>query len=265
MWAARGMLAATFLVGLASGQQVTVQPAYSAESIVNSADFRQGFLAPNTIATIFGTNLSWSTLAISAADTGGGYLPDMLAGVRVSVGTIRAHLIYVSPTQINFVIPYILIPGPVEIRVDRDGVAGPKVKVDLAATAPAAYRVDEKTIIATRVDGSLLTPDQPARPGEVIVLYVTGLGWTDPAQKPGQLAIRAAQSLCAGKLRVELNGVAIPADRVYYAGVTPGYSGLYQINVALPEQLAQNPEIRLVVEDRVSAAGLYLPATSGPS
>ncbi len=263
MPAARSMLAAAFLVGLASGQQATVRPAYTAESIVNSADFRSGFLAPNTIATVFGTNLSWDTAAVTSAQMGGGFLPEALGDVRVSVASIRAHLIYVSPTQINFVIPYSLFPGPADVRVDRAGVSGPTVRIELAATAPAAYRVNEQTIIATRLDGALITAALPAQPGDIIVLYVTGLGWTDPAQKSGQLAVRAADSLWAGTLRVELNGVAIPANRVYYAGVTPGYSGLYQINLALPEVLEQNPEIRLVIGDRVSAAGLRLPA--GPS
>jgi uncharacterized protein (TIGR03437 family) len=244
--------------GAASGQQVIQRPDYTAESIVNSADFRAGYLAPNTIATIYGKNLSWVTAAVSPSDLRGGYLPDKLGSALVAVGNLRAPLLYVSPTQINFVIPYILLPGVVEVRVDRDGVAGPNVKVELGASAPAAYQLDETTVIATHAGGELVDRAHPATPGEIIVLYVTGLGWTSPPVDTGQLAPRAAQSQLAPKLQVKLNGVAIPREDIFYAGVTPGFSGLYQINFRLPAALPADPEIRLVMDGRESAPGRRL-------
>jgi uncharacterized protein (TIGR03437 family) len=249
---------------LAAGQQVIQRPDYSAETIVNSADSRAGYLAPNTIATIYGKNLSWTTAAVSPGDIRGGYLPDKLGSARVAVGNLRAPLLYVSPAQINFVIPYILLPGMVEVRVDRDGVAGPNVKVQLGASAPAAYQLDETTVIATHAGGELVDRAHPAAAGEIIVLYVTGLGWTSPPVDTGQLAPRAAQSQFAPKLQIKLDGAAIPREDIFYAGVTPGFSGLYQINFRLPAALPADPEIRLAMEGRESAPGRRLLTRAGP-
>jgi uncharacterized protein (TIGR03437 family) len=56
-----------------------------------------------------------------------------------------------------------------------------------------------------------------------------------------------------------LNGVAVDSRRIYYVGVTPGYAGLFQINVRLPDDAPPDPEIRVGTSDRMSPEGRYLP------
>src|SRR5207302_7350226 len=94
-------------------------PVYSAESIVNAADNQTGTLAPNTIATVYGAGLAYGTRALTADDIRGGVLPTALPGtdVRVIIGGLPANLYYVSPTQINFLVPANLLPGKTTFKL----------------------------------------------------------------------------------------------------------------------------------------------------
>ena len=104
-------------------------PCYSGESIVSAASGSAAALAPNSLASIYGTGLSFVERAITAADIRAGELPVVLpgTGVRVLMGGIPAHIYYVSPGQVNFLIPNNLRPAPVTVQLVRDGTAGPSV------------------------------------------------------------------------------------------------------------------------------------------
>jgi len=236
-------------------------PLYSAASIVNAADNQPGTLAPNTLATVYGQNLAYGTRALSADDVRGGVLPTVFpgTGAQVVIGGLIANLIYVSPTQINFLVPPNLIPGPVNLNVVVDGWAGPTIPIQLAAVSPALFQLDPQDAIATRADGSLITPAAPAAPGEVIVLYATGLGQTAPPVVYCQLPIAAAAITQIANFSVLLDGVPVDASAVAYAGIAPGFAGLYQINLILPASVGANPQVSIGFAGSPSPAGITLP------
>jgi uncharacterized protein (TIGR03437 family) len=105
-------------------------PLYTPSTIVNAANPNAPALAPNTIATLFGTDLAFASGALTTDQIRGGMLPSVLfgTGVRVWVAGIQAAIYYVSDKQINFLVPD-LRPGQVEIRVSRDSLYGPAVRV----------------------------------------------------------------------------------------------------------------------------------------
>jgi uncharacterized protein (TIGR03437 family) len=76
-------------------------PTYSTNSVVNSADFQSGPLAPNTIGTLFGKGLAYATKALAAQDITSGLLPTVLpgTGVNVLIGGLLANVFYVSPLR----------------------------------------------------------------------------------------------------------------------------------------------------------------------
>jgi uncharacterized protein (TIGR03437 family) len=242
-----------------------VAPDYTAASIVNSADNLSGVLAPNTIGTIYGTNLAYGTAALTPGDVQGGVLPIVLGDSETQVffSNYAADLYYVSPTQINFLVPPMMLPGPVSFRVVIDGLEGKSIPLKLAAAAPGLFAmVPENGVtyaIATLVDGSLLTSSSPAKPGDIVVLWATGLGTTTPPAVYGQLPTAAAPLVPGANLQVLLNGVAVPSGAIGYAGVAPGFAGLYQINLTLPKSTAQNPEIRLQLDGAISIPKVLLP------
>jgi uncharacterized protein (TIGR03437 family) len=238
----------------------STSPFYTSTSIVQAASNAPGPLAPNAIASLYGTNLSYATHTLVPGDLQGGDLPTSLVGVTVYVNGLPADLIYVSPVQINFLIPYVLTGSSVTVQIVRQGVAGPAVQIALAPAAPAFFQWDGNFAVAEHADGSLVTPQSPAQPGEIVVLYAAGLGRTSPDLISGEVAEDPAQLFYLSELQLLLNGVPIPASSIFYAGVTPGFAGLYQINVQLPASLPANPQIQVAILGQTSPAAVQLPA-----
>ena len=236
-------------------------PYYTAASIVNAADNRSGWLAPNTIATMYGTGLAYDTKALTAADIHDGILPTALpgTGVRILVGSLPAVIYFVSPTQINFLTPSYLLPGPATVQVVLDGLAGPVVHMKLAVAAPALFETHEQNAVATRPNGSLVTQHSPAKPGGWVILYATGLGQTIPPVIYGEVPTAAAPLEQMNELKVTLDGVPVDRYDIYYAGLAPYFAGLYQINLKLPDSTGTNPEIRVALGAQISRPGLKIP------
>jgi uncharacterized protein (TIGR03437 family) len=227
---------------------------------VNGASFTSNF-APYTIVSIFGTNLSWNTVALTADDIQGNVMPYELGGVQVNFDGYWGFLYYVSPSQVNFLIPASLDPGVFNFWLTRQGIRGPVIQITIADAAPALFLMPNGTPAATHLDGSLITSDAPASPGEIIVLYATGLGaLAGPPLGDGVVPDAIKWLANMGQFGVQLGGTAIDSNLVLYAGVAPGYPGLYQVNLKLPSQLSANPELRLAVGNTLSPAGVLLPA-----
>jgi len=241
-------------------------PSYTASSIVHAASFQPGILVPNGLATIYGTELAFSTRALAPGDLRGDDLPETLpgSGVSVIVNGIWAHVIYASPGQINFLVPANLAAGNATVTVVRSGVSGNAANVRVAAAQPGMFLLDAATAVATHADGSVVTKTAPGQPGDTIVLYATGLGQTNPAAFYGKLARAAAQVERISAFRVVIDGRTLDGG-ILYAGVTPGFAGLYQINVRLPEWTGPNPEIRLMIDDAASPPGIRIPVATGPA
>jgi uncharacterized protein (TIGR03437 family) len=252
------VLAVTIALGAAARAEA---PVYSAASIVNAADNQSGTLAPNTIATIYGQNLAYGTQTLSIDEIQGGVLPTVFpgTGARVIIGSILANLLYVSPTQINFLVPPNLIPGTTNLNVVVDSFAGPTIPIQLAAASPALFQADANNVIAVEAAGTLITPSTPAQPGDVIILYATGLGTTAPPVVYSQIPFTAARVVQSESFTVQLDAVPVDPGAIFYAGIAPGFAGLYQINLTLPLSTGPNPQITIGFSGNMSPPGITLP------
>jgi uncharacterized protein (TIGR03437 family) len=249
-------LAATLLCGAARGQA----PTYSTASIVNAANYATGPFAPNSVVSIFGVNLAFSTAGLTQSNVVAGSLPFQLANASVYLDSVQVPLLYVSPSQINFMVPSNQIAGDVTIRVVRQGVTGLPVTVTLVDAAPAPFQDSSGFAIAQDWNSNyaVITPGAPAQPGDLLILYVTGMGRTQPNPATGEIPQFIGNITNPAALQILLNGVPIDPNLVKYAGLTPGSAGLYQINFYLPGNAAPNPEIRIAMGSQVSPAGLKL-------
>lgn len=237
-------------------------PCYSEVAIVNIASGSPGAIAPNTLASIHGTRLSYLERGLQPSDVAaGGVLPTRLpgTGVQVFVDYVSAHIFYVSDTQVNFLVPSDRRSARVvDVWVFRDGMSGPKVSVMLLDAAPALFMLDPLFVIASHLDFSLVTADAPAHPGAWVVLWATGLGESNPPAEYGVIPTKAAWIVRQSEFRVLLNGAAVPSERIAYVGLAPLCAGLYQINVLLPPDAGPDPEVRIALGTEISPAGTRL-------
>ena len=243
------------LVILLAPFALAISPVYTLASVVNTATGLPDAFAPNSMVTVYGTNLAYGT---QAAASGQIALPRMLANVQVVVNGGPADLYYVSPGQINFLIPSILVPGPVKFYIVREGVVGPLLTLNLNETAPGLFPMLSGAVIATHANGQLLSAESPAIPNEVVVIYAGGLGRVNPEENPGRASLHAAPILLFSKLIVLLGSRPVDPGNVLYAGITPGFAGLYQINLRLPADVGEDPEIRVFVGEQGSPSFLKL-------
>ena len=241
-------------------------PSYELAGFRNASNLSQGPFAPNTVVSVYGTGLAWSTYSLTSADIASGYLPTTLNGVQVTVNDVPAPLFMVSAGQVNFLMPTNLLAGSVAVRVVRQGVAGPDTAISVQDAAPALYPLPEAPgyAIAQRwPEYSLITPSVPIAPGDIVILYAAGLGRTRPyPSQASEIPAYAALLEALPSFRVYLDGKALDASKVLYAGLAPGWASLYQVNLVLPEDVGPDPEIRLAVGNQTSRAGVRLAVQS---
>jgi uncharacterized protein (TIGR03437 family) len=242
-------------------------PVYTGASIVNAATSEPGPLAPLGLVSLYGKDLAVVSRAITPDDVRNGQLPTTLigTGVSIAIDNVAVPILFVSPGQVNFLIPGNIRTGRRRLRLLTNGKAGPEVEIEIAESSPGLFQMSTSAVIATRPDGSLITPESPAVPGEVLVIYAAGLGATQPAIT-GLIIPHAAASISArSQFAVLLNDVPLPDDHILYAGLTPGFAGLYQINCILPVDTPPDPEIRLRLPGQTSPPRLHLDVRTVPA
>ena len=208
-------------------------PVTSAASVVHAASFSRT-VAPGSIISIFGTGLAGGTAAAGSVP-----LPRELASAQVLFSGQPAPLLYASPTQINAQVPFELAGAPsAELRVSVLGVPSPAVVVPLVAAAPGVFTVSSDgrgAAVALHADFSSVTAASPARPGEIVALFATGLGAVTPAVPSGTAAPSSPPATTTAVPAVQLGSAAA---RVRFSGLAPGFVGLYQVNFEVPTGVA---------------------------
>jgi uncharacterized protein (TIGR03437 family) len=208
-------------------------------SAQNGASFQNGF-ASGAWMTIKGANLStvvdtWNQTIVN------GQLPTTLDGVSVSVGSQPAYVAYVSPGQINVVAPNVQ-PGPVSVTVTNAQGTSAAFSTTAQTYQPAFFPVSNNYVVATRQDFSLALKNGtipgvntvPAKPGDVIILWGTAFGPSNPAA-PSGVEVPASSFPAAVPVTVMVGNQ--PAT-VYGAALAPGFAALYQVAIQIPTTLA---------------------------
>jgi uncharacterized protein (TIGR03437 family) len=203
----------SLLLGAALAVTAVAQP--SIDTVLNGASFN-ATLSPGCWATVFGKNLAGGTASAQTVP-----LPTSLGGTSIKVGDIDAPLLYVSPTQINFLIPAsVAIPTNtvVPVVLSTSPAASATYSIRLARNSPAIFtRNGAGTGRALLFDASFSAVDI-VNPQDTVILYATGLGPTAASGTTADVAVYIGER---------------PAQ-VKYAGLAPGFPGIYQLNVVAP-------------------------------
>jgi uncharacterized protein (TIGR03437 family) len=254
-------LASAFTVFAEDDACPSDSPWYSAKSIVNAASNLNETLAPMTWVSLYGCNLSYDTIGRPGWSS-----EPSLASVGVIVNNQSALISYVSPTQVNFLMPGTFTAGQATIYLRRNSDAGPALTIQLDTTSPELFLASSTTVVAAHENWTLVgdaaTKDDtasPAKPGEILILYATGLGpfryREDPLEAP---PCTANPIQLRTEFKVLLNGTAVEDKLIEYVGTAPGFVGVYQLNLRLPASVAKDPAIQVAVGERVSMEGIHL-------
>ena len=198
------------------------------QAVVNAASFQPGMVAPGSLFSIFGAGLSTQT-----ASTRNLPLPITLGQTQVLVNGTPAPLVYVSDGQINAQMPIGTPTGQaITLTVKNGSAVSNTVTLNVPPAAPGIFTTNGTQAIVQNPNGSLNAASAPARPGDVVVAYLTGGGavnssspWTTGAASPaGPSSVASPYSLTVGG----------QVAQVSYVGLTPGFVGLYQANFTVP-------------------------------
>jgi uncharacterized protein (TIGR03437 family) len=220
-------------------------PAVNAGGIVNAASFAGGgVLAPGSIISVFGRQLAASTGGASAVP-----LPTTLGGATLSVGGRDVPLFFSSEGQINAQLPFELASGtrPQAMVKLATGFTVPETII-VGASQPGIFAVNQQGTGQGAVldkDGKLVGASAPAKAGDIVQVFCTGLGPTNPAVASGQAGPKS-EPLARVVAAVEARIGDKPAV-VHFAGLAPGFVGLYQVNVQIPAGVAPGPAVSLVL------------------
>jgi uncharacterized protein (TIGR03437 family) len=226
-------------------------PRLPAGSVVNSATFKPS-MAPGGLVSIFGFALATEEQGTVALP-----LPGELASATVSVAGARAPLLYVSATQINAQLPFAFQGRQTLTVTTPNGSA--QMEIDVAPTAPAVFTVyppQGAVAAVVHTSGALVSAGAPAAPGETVSVYLTGLGWVQGGVQEGQAAPVFPLARTVATVEAMLAGRALATA---YSGLAPGFAGLYQVNVKIPEDATSGSYALRVVADGVSSDPVPLP------
>ena len=225
-------------------------PQVSSLGAVNAATLEAGAgLAPGSLATVFGTGLALRTAAAR-----GSQLPFGLGGGSVVFGSTHvAPQVFASPGQRNFQVPWELAGlSSASLTVRVGDVASPAVPVALVDVAPGVFTLggSDQAFALVGSTGLLAGPSGPsagARPavaGESVHIFATGLGPVTNGPATGFPALSVPASEVEADVLAEVGGASAP---VVFAGLAPGFAGLYLVTIEVPAAAPSGRAVAVVV------------------
>ncbi len=248
-----GQLTGTIVVagtGTATGSttvNVTINvtaPLPTINGVTSGASFATANnISAGEVITIFGTNIGPSTPVGLTLDSNGAVSTN-IGGVQVLVGGYPSPMIYASGTQVSAVVPY-EIATPVfrvnpSVQVKYLGQTSNGVSVTQLASVPGLFTANSSGSGPGAIlnsNNTLNSTSNPANKGDVVVLYMTGEGQTNPAGVTGKVTTvnpngnpLTPQPLLPVAVRID----GQPTTVTFY-GEAPGLvSGVMQVNVQIP-------------------------------
>ena len=207
-------------------------------------------LAPGTLVSLFGERFSFGEQVASRFP-----LASQMNAVVVKVDGMAVPLIYASPGQVNFLLPYSLDPRPISITVTNAGSESVAANATLAIDAPGIYTIDQSgqrqgailiagtgLLASDTREGFALT--RPARRGEAIEIYATGLGAVTNPPPGGEAARSDPLSRTIQQVVVTIGGARA---EVLFSGLTPGFTGLYQVNARVSQSAPVGDDVPVLL------------------
>ena len=224
-------------------------PILPAEGIVSAASFGHVPIAPGALISLFGLNLSEAVFTVKDLP-----LPTTESGTTITIAGRPVPLLYTSEGQVNAQVPYgISINTTHQVLLRRGDTFATPAPIDVAAAQPAVFlapqaQAPQQGHIYRFIDEAtqpLAAPGNPAAAKDFLIIYCSGLGETGPTVIAGEEA--PAQEPFARTVNPVVVTIGGVEAKVNFAGLTPFFSGLYQINVQVRSGVPPGDEVPVVV------------------
>jgi uncharacterized protein (TIGR03437 family) len=227
-----------------SGGLGAPQPAPVVDSVVSVVNPAPNVpIAPGGLVSILGQRLSDSQITLQNTS-----LPLQLGNTIVTIGDQQLPLSASGDSQLSAVVPFgVNINTNQQLLVQRDTTYATPVSVDIAAAQPGILQNGQQAMI-TDAQGNLIGLNNPAHAGDPIVIYCVGLGAVNPPIGDGMVTPDSPSSATVNAVSVSIGGRDAP---VSFAGLLPGFVGVYQISVSVPQGVTAGDQ----VPTTVTAAG----------
>ena len=209
---------------------------------VSAADLTSP-VAPGGLMAVLGTNLSGSNIATSEVP-----LPTVIGDSCLTVNGAPVHLLFVSPTQVNAQMPS-QESGNVALVMHTPGGVSNTFFLTLASGAPAVFLtsldgVDNVPAIVRWNNGLVVTSTNPVHRGDILTIYLTGLGAVSPPVSDGSAGLTNPLSTTIINPDVQIGGVEAA---VLFSGLVPGMPGAYVINVSVSGSTPEGLSVPLTI------------------
>jgi len=209
-------------------------PLMKFEGFTNGASFSSAAASPGMVFSIFGVRLGSPTLRQSSFGPDG-RLPRELAGTQVFINGVAAPLLFSLDTQVGGIVPFgVPTEGTITVEVAYEGIKSEPLPAFGYPSHAGVFTLDATgrgQAAALNQDGTINSPLRPARRGEWMVLYATGLGKTDPPSVDGTVN-ETPWGVPLQSVKVFLNSQEVD---VLFVGSAPGLiAGVFQLNVRIP-------------------------------
>jgi uncharacterized protein (TIGR03437 family) len=218
-------------------------------SVVDSASYSGGGVAPGELITIFGTSIGPTGSTAASVNASSNTLPLTLGGVQVTFNGQPAPLLFGSAGQINAVAPFGLAgQSTVQMAITQAGGQSLTTTVPVVAANPSIFSANASGTGQGAILNSDMTRNSASNPAareSVIAIYATGAGVTKPASVDGVLTSAVNPPLVAQPVTVTIGG---QNAQVLYQGAAPGLvAGISQINAQIPSNIAPGPSIPVTI------------------
>jgi uncharacterized protein (TIGR03437 family) len=222
---------------------ISAAPVFTAANFYNGADFQRGSVSPCGISSLIAGGIAPAIQGtVAASDIGA--LPYSLGGDSLTINGAQAPIYSVSNNsngtqQLNFQLPCSVAAGSgIPVTVTVGSVTGTSTLTVLPAS-PGVFQSTLSTgtsiAVIERPDGSFMTSSNPARAGETVTAFVTGLGATSPSVGTDALPVPGNTVTPTGSIIVGVNNAGAP---LVSAQLSTDLIGVFEVTFQIPSSLA---------------------------